>query len=72
MVPPNAFPFTETGGFPSVDVQCTPSCSSASRSGCIGLFLRLESPVSVVVVFESDEIAVEILIVVPELEASIL
>ena len=71
VVPPTAFPFTVTGGLPSVDVHCTPSYSSASRSGCIGLFFRLESPVSVIILSERDEIAVEILIVVPEFDASI-
>jgi len=60
-----------TGGLPSVDVHCTPSCFRASRSGCIGLFFKLESPVSVIVLSEREAIAVEILIVVPEFDASI-
>ena len=64
--PPSIIPETEIGGFPSVEEHFAPRDSNASSNGCIGLCIRLASPVRIVFPSESEAIAVAILIVVPE------
>jgi hypothetical protein len=59
------------GGLPLSELHFAPSDSRASSNGCIGRFFRLESPVKTILSLARAEIAVAILIVVPELAASI-
>ena len=61
-----------TGGLPSSDSVFTPIVSKASNIGCIGLFLKLSSPVSFVFPPDNPAMAIAILIVVPEFPASII
>jgi hypothetical protein len=69
---PLIFPFICIGGFPSSDSVFTPIVCNASKIGCIGLFLRLSSPVNVVFPPDNAAIAIAILIVVPEFSAFII
>jgi hypothetical protein len=59
------------GGLPLEELHLAPSDSRASSNGCMGRFLRLESPVKTILSFDKAEMAVAILMVVPELAASI-
>ena len=59
------------GGLPLEELHLAPSDSRASSNGCMGRFLRLESPVKTILSFAKAEMAVAILMVVPELAASI-
>ena len=65
-LPPRIFPLILIGGFPSVESHCAPMLSSASNSGCIGLFCKLSSPVSVISFENKLAIPDAILMVVPE------
>ncbi len=69
--PPKIFPCTLIGGLPSVEEHLAPILSSASSSGCIGLFWRLSSPVRVVAWSNRLAMAEAILMVVPEFSALI-
>ena len=69
--PPFIFPEIDIGGLPLDELHFASNDSRASSSGCIGLFLRLESPVKNILSLDRVEMAVAILIVVPELAASI-
>jgi len=64
--PPTIFPLILIGGFPSVELHCAPMLDNASKSGCIGLFCKLESPVRVISSGYKLAIPDAILIVVPE------
>jgi len=68
--PPFISPETDIGGLPLEELHLAPSDSRASSNGCIGRLLRLESPVKTILSFAKAEIAVAILMVVPELAAS--
>jgi len=70
-LPTEILPDTDTGGLPSLEGHAAPRSSSASRSGCMGRFFRLESPVSCDVPPARAEMAVAIRNVVPEFAASI-
>src|SRR5579875_1414188 len=70
-LPPGILPSMVMGGLPPVEVHVAPRLVSASRRGCMGRFLRLASPVSVILASASEAMAAAILIVVPEFEASI-
>ena len=69
--PPFILPLTDIGGLPLDELHLAPKDSNASSNGFMGRFLRLESPVKVIVSSANDEMAAAILIVVPELAASI-
>ena len=69
---PVILPLICTGGLPSSDSVSTPIVSKESNIGCIGLFLKLSSPVSFVFPPDSPAMAIAILIVVPEFPASII
>ena len=46
--PPFILPLTDIGGLPLDELHCAPKDSRASSNGCMGRFLRLESPVKVI------------------------
>ena len=69
-LPPRLGPLTVTGGSPLSDPQTVPVCSSAERSGPIGLFLRESSPVMVDSPSNIEQMPAKILMVVPEFSAS--
>ena len=69
---PLIFPLMCIGGLPLSDSVFTPIVSRESNIGCIGLFFRLSSPVSVVFPPDNAAMAMAILMVVPEFSAFII
>ena len=68
--PPRFGPLILTGGRPSLDEHAVPVCSSAVRSGPMGLFLSESSPVISDSPSNIEQMPAKILMVVPEFSAS--